>query len=71
MQLYFIHKESVPTHCTILLICSYISNMFRSDLLAIFSEWWYAVVYQRKAYLTHVVTTVVVFTIIKIIKMGL
>jgi hypothetical protein len=36
LQLYYIHKESKPTICTILLfICNKIFKMFRLDLLAI------------------------------------
>jgi len=46
---------------TNLLHNSYIFNMFRSDLLAIFREL-YAVMFQLKV--SHVVTTVVVCTII-------
>ena len=62
MQLYYIHKESKPTCCTILFfICSLISKMLQSDLLAIFRES-YAVMFQLK--FSHVVTTVVVCTII-------
>lgn len=65
----FIHKESKPTCRTMLLfICSYISNMFLPDLLAIFQESHAA---KFNLELSHVITAVVVFIIIKIIKIWL
>jgi len=44
VQLYYIHKESKLTCCTVL-IFSQISNMFRPDWLAIFMES-YAAIFQ-------------------------
>ena len=49
-------------------IFSYVCNMFRPDVLAIFRES-YAATFQRR--ITHVDTSFVLFTIIKIIRIGL
>ena len=66
LQFYYIHEESKPTCCTvILLIFSWLSNMFRPDLLAIFRRHMQRFFHLE---LSHVVTTVVVFTVIKIIN---
>jgi len=70
MQLYYIQKESQPTSYTIhLFIYSQISNMFQSDLLDNFGVSHAAMFQCRKK--SRVVTTVVVFIGIQIIKIRL
>jgi hypothetical protein len=33
MQLYYMHKESIPSYCTVLFICWTFSDMFQPDFI--------------------------------------
>jgi len=69
MQLYYIHKGNKPTFCTILLLFVVRYPTFLGQIYWSSSESHL----QRcsNSELSHVVTTVVVFTVIKIIKIDL